>query len=76
MAPDKPGTGTAGGGAERIESFPEEEELTSPGVDPEVQKAMESLRRTQEATTRRVSDITELVKKKKADTPVVPAPSR
>lgn len=75
MAPDKSDTGTAGRGAERVESFPEEDELTNPGVDPEVQKAMEALRRTQEHTNRRVSDITQLLINKKKNTPV-PAPSR
>jgi hypothetical protein len=73
MAPDKPDTGAARGGTERIESFPEEDEYTSPGVDPEVQKAMEGLKRAQDATNKRVSDITQLLIDKKKNTPV-PAP--
>jgi hypothetical protein len=48
----------------------EEDELTSPGIDPKVAKAMESLKRTQSSTMIRISDITALLgNKKKSDPP-------
>ena len=47
----------------------EEDELTSPGVDPKVAKAMESLKRTQSSTMIRISDITALLGKKKTEPP-------
>lgn len=42
----------------------EDEEKTSPGIDPAVMAAMESLRRVQAATNQHVSDITDLLVKK------------
>jgi hypothetical protein len=60
--------GTARGSApkppvEDDEEEETEEEKTSPGVDPELQEAMESLRRVQAATTQKVSDVTSLVRR-------------
>jgi hypothetical protein len=47
----------------------EEEEYTSPGIDPKVASAMESLRRTQKSAIVHVSDIVELLRKKKNSDP-------
>jgi hypothetical protein len=78
MASDKPNAGPARGGTERIESsFPdEEEERTNP--DPAVLAAMEALRKAQEATNTRVSDITELLirKKRSSSSSNTPVPQR
>jgi hypothetical protein len=69
MAGNESKPGTNGGRTEGEVNDFEEEEYTSPGIDPKLAKAMESLKRTQSSTIIRVSDITELLKKQKSEPP-------
>ena len=52
--------------------YPEEEEHTSPGVDPKVADAIASLKRVQKNTVVRVSDVCELLSKRNSSSPPKP----
>ena len=49
--------------------YDEEEEFTSPGVDPKVAEAIESLKRVQKNATVHVSDICEILSKRNSSSP-------
>lgn len=69
MARNEQAPGKARGDVEVTDLDYSEEEYTSPGVDPKVAEAMESLKRVQQRTTVRVSDICEILSKRSSSNP-------